>query len=114
MNSRKLLVIDDERELAELVKKRFEANGYEVVTAFDGAAGLQKVSSEKPDLVILDIMMPKIDGWEVLRRLRSNKATRSLPVIMLTAKGETDDILKAQRDQATDYFIKPFESQELL
>jgi len=97
-----------------MVKKRLDANHDEVAMAFDGVEGFAKASSEKPDLILLGIMMPAMDGFEVLKRLKDNEETRSIPVVMLTAKGETRAILQAQHLRVTDYVIKPFESEELL
>ena len=111
---RKILVVDDEAELVEMLRMRLEANGYEVVTAYDGEDGLAQAEKEKPDLILLDIMMPKMDGLVVLSRLKSNLETNFIPVIMLTAKGDTSAIMEAQRSFATDYAIKPFEPKHLL
>ena len=109
-----ILVVDDESELVELMKMGLEANGYQVITASDGKAGLETAVREKPDLILLDLMMPEMDGYEVLRRLRRLPAMRAIPVIMLTAKRDTRSILLTQELRATDYFIKPFESDALL
>ena len=114
MSAKRILIVDDEAELLELVKMRLEAHQYEVLTAASGTSGLECALKERPDLILLDVMMPGMDGNEVLRRLRHDERTRSIPVIMLTAKGDTRSILNAQSLWATDYFIKPFEASELL
>lgn len=114
MEKRKILIVDDEPELVEMLRMRLEANGYEVVSAYDGEEGLAQAEKEKPDLILLDIMMPKMDGLVVLARLKNNLETNFIPVIMLTAKGDTSAILEAQRSFATDYVIKPFEPKQLL
>ena len=111
---RKLLLIDDEPDLREMVKTRLEANKYKVITAGDGTEGLEKAKIEKPDLILLDIMMPGMDGFEVLQKLKQDSETINIPVIVLTAKGELESIFKARDSGSTDYIIKPFETEELL
>lgn len=108
-----ILLVDDEKDLVKIVKNRIEAAGYEVLVAYDGAQALEKVK-ERPDLILLDIMMPGLDGLEVLRRLRNNLETKEVPVIMFTAAGESKSILEAQGLGATDYIIKPFQPEKLL
>ncbi len=108
-----ILLVDDEKDLVKIVKNRLEAAGYGVLVAYDGAQALEKVK-ERPNLVLLDIMMPGLDGFEVLRRLRNNKNTREIPVIMFTAAGESRSIFEAQGLGVTDYIIKPFEPEKLL
>jgi adenylate cyclase len=114
LDKKKILIVDDEPELVEMLKIRLEASGYDVISASDGEEGLKRAEKEKPDLILLDIMMPGMDGLVVLARLRNNLETNFIPVIMLTAKGDTSAILEAQREFATDYVIKPFEPQHLL
>jgi adenylate cyclase len=110
----KLLVIDDEPETVELLRRRLERAGYEVITATEGLEGLKKAVTVKPDLILLDIMMPKVDGLTVLRKLRAEEGTCKMPVILVTAKGGLDSIYEAERYGATDYIIKPFQWDELL
>jgi len=114
MRKKRILVVDDEPEFVELVQMRLEANNYEVIAAHDGEEALTKAEGEAPDLILLDVMMPGIDGFQVLRKLRRNPAMRDIPVVMLTAKGESKSIFKAQDMFVTDYLIKPIDSQELL
>ena len=84
----KILIVDDTVDTVELLKKRFQAEGYETAEAYDGEEGLEKVREEKPDLIVLDIMMPKIDGCEVCGRLKRDEHTRYIPIVMLTAVQE--------------------------
>lgn len=111
---KKVLIIDDETEFADMLRMRLEANSYEVFTADNGADGIVAAGVEKPDVILLDIMMPVMDGYETLRRLRRSEEMIKIPVIMLTAKGESRSIFKAQELGVTDYLIKPCESQTLL
>ena len=112
--AKRILVIDDEIQLVEMMRIRLEAENYEVITAIDGEEGLQKADVFNPDLIILDIMMPGIDGFEVLRRIRANTKIQHIPAIMLTAKGDSTAMFKAHDLGSTDYFIKPFDIKELL
>ena len=111
---KKILFVDDEKDLVEMVKSHFEIYGYDVVTAFTGKEALEKAGAGDIDLILLDIMMPGMDGYEVLRILKSTPATNRIAVIMLTAKSETGSLLKSQDLGATDYVIKPFDFGELL
>jgi len=114
---KKILVVDDEKDVTELIKVRLEANKYEVLTAFSGKEGLEKAKSGQPNLILLDIMMPEMDGFEVLRKLRDmrlKKEIKNIPVIMLTAKGEVSSMSRAKELGSVDYFVKPFDSEELL
>ncbi len=110
----RILLIDDEPDFGEMTKVRLEANAMHVDIALDGAAGLEKAMASTPDLILLDMMMPGMDGIEVLRKLRKNQRTRYIPVIMLTAKGESKSIFKAQDAGATEYLIKPCDPAALL
>ena len=109
--SRKILVIEDDVNIAELLRLYLEKDGFEVCTASDGGAGINMFRSFQPDLVLLDIMLPVMDGWGVLRTLRAESKT---PVIMLTAKSETPDKVNGLELGADDYVTKPFETKELL
>ena len=109
-----ILVIDDEVGILEEMKLWLEEYGYNVVTASNGMAGLEKLNEITPHLIILDILMPRMDGFEVLLKLKDDFKTSSIPVIMLTAKRETGSIFKAQEMRATDYILKPFVPEELL
>ncbi|MDP2928750.1 MAG: response regulator [Candidatus Omnitrophota bacterium] len=109
-----ILIVEDEQNLVELLKFRLETNGYHVEVAFDGEDGLSKISTVKPDLVILDIMMPKIDGYEVLRRVKADPKTKNIPIIVLTARTQNKDIDQAKTLNADSFIAKPFEPSQLL
>src|SRR5919206_1679844 len=100
---KKILAVDDERHIVRLVEVNLARAGYNVVTAFDGREALQKVESEKPDLVVLDVMMPYMDGFEVLRNLKANPATAEIPVIMLTSKAQDEDLFHGYKTGADAY-----------
>ena len=106
-----VLIVEDDRNIAELLQMYLEKEGYAVTVATDGGQGLTKFRAIKPDLVLLDVMMPVMDGWTVCKSIRSESQT---PVIMLTAKGETDDKVNGLRAGADDYITKPFEMKEVL
>lgn len=110
----KVLVCDDERHIVRLIQVNLEREGYNVVTAYDGKDGLEKVKAEKPDLMVLDVMMPYMDGFEVLKNLRRDPATESLPVIMLTAKAQDKDVFEGYHYGADMYLTKPFNPRELI
>jgi two-component system alkaline phosphatase synthesis response regulator PhoP len=111
---KKILAVDDERHIVRLVQVNLERAGYTVVTAFDGREALEKVESEQPDLVVLDVMMPYMDGFEVLQTLRKNQSTRDLPVIMLTAKAQDADVFRGWQSGVDCYLTKPFNPMELI
>jgi len=110
----KILVVDDELHIRNILKFQLEKNGYLVILAENGEEALQMVRRESPDLVILDLMMPKMDGFEVCKRIRENYQTTQIPIIMLTAKSDLPDRLKGLKDGANDYLIKPYSNEELL
>jgi DNA-binding response OmpR family regulator len=111
---KKILVVDDDPDIVELTKNRLVRQGYYVVTAFDGVEGIRKVNQEKPDLILLDIVMPKQDGLSMFYQLNNDEASRHIPVILLTAKGETSSVIEAQKFGVTEYFIKPYDWDSLL
>jgi DNA-binding response OmpR family regulator len=113
MSKKKILVVDDEKETVDLLKKYLESQAYDVISAYDGKQALEKIK-EKPDLIILDIIMPDMNGFEVLHDLRSKVETRYIPVVIFSARSESDSILKAEDLGTTDYVIKPFKLEELL
>ena len=106
-----VLIVEDDRNIQELLQLYLEKEGYAVTVASDGGQGLAKFRSIKPDLVLLDVMMPVMDGWAVCKAIR---AASQPPLIMLTAKGETDDKVTGLKSGADDYVTKPFEMKELL
>jgi len=109
-----ILLADDEEDIKTVVSMLLESLGYEVVTAFDGLDTMEKAESEKPDLILLDIMMPVLDGFEVLKRLKANKRTAGIPILMLSAAAHTDTISRALSLGAKDYVVKPFDPEKLL
>ncbi len=115
---KKILVVDDDPHIVSLIKSRFEANRYEVITANDGEECIEKILSDKPDLIILDIMMPKVDGYNVLVGIKEIKAITGelpeIPVIVLTAVADPRVREMVEKEQIVDYIIKPFDSADLL
>jgi two-component system cell cycle response regulator len=111
---KKILVIDDHADNVFLIQDRLEREGYEVVTAYDGYAGIQKAYEEFPDLILLDVMMPDISGFEVCRKLTNDDKTKFIPIILLTALTETDNIKEGLSAGAFDYIKKPFNRIELI
>ena len=111
MANEKILVVDDDTNICELLRLYLTKEGYQVTTANDGEDGLEKLSQVKPDMVLLDVMMPRLDGLEVCRRIRKMGNT---PVMMLTAKGETFDKVLGLELGADDYMVKPFDAKEVV
>lgn len=111
---KKVLVVDDERDLLDLITYNLNRQGYDVVTAANGAEALEAAANEKPDLILLDLMLPSIDGTEVARRLKADPRTAGVPLIMLTAKGEETDVVVGLALGADDYITKPFSMKILL
>ena len=114
MQGKKILIVDDERQLVSLVGLHMKMSGYEVLSAGDGEKALTIAREERPDLIILDLMLPEIDGWEVCKRLREGSKIGNIPVIMLTARSEAEDKLKGFECGADDYVTKPFSPRELV
>jgi DNA-binding response OmpR family regulator len=110
---KKILVIEDDESVRLVVSLSLEKEGYDVEQVASGEEALEKVIDFSPDLVILDIMMPEMDGWEVLRLLKSNPLTVNIPICILTAKTEIRDMMYATQKGAADYITKPFTSKEL-
>jgi DNA-binding response OmpR family regulator len=108
-----VLIADDDPDIRSLVALRLERSGYEVVAAGDGEQALAAALERAPDLALLDVMMPKLDGYEVTERLRQQEATRHLPVILLTARVQESDIARGVEAGADDYVKKPFSTSEL-
>ena len=109
-----ILAVDDVPNNLEIVRIRLEAEGYEVITAADGEEALARLRGSEPDLVLLDIMMPKLDGIAVLKQFRQERSSRFVPVILVTAKGETRDIVEGLEAGGDEYLIKPYEQAELI
>ena len=104
-----ILVVDDEIQMVEMIKMRLEAYGYEIITAYDGIEGLNKAKKEKPDLILLDLMLPKLDGYQVCRMLKFDKTLNKIPIIMLTALGGKEDREWGKKVNADGYITKPFD-----
>ncbi len=108
MSEESILIVEDEKDIQELVRYNLSKEGYRVTCADSGEAGLKSVQSQHPDLVILDLMLPGVDGLEVCRRMKTDLATAHIPIIMLTAKGDESDIVVGLEMGADDYVTKPF------
>ena len=109
----KILVVDDDKAINELIKINLELFGYDVITAFDGIQGFTLAKQELPDLIILDVMMPDVDGYTVAKRVRENQNTKNIPILMLTALNMLEDKVKGFDIGVDDYLVKPFEMEEL-
>lgn len=114
-NKKHILCIEDEAEMIELMRLVLEREGFEVTGAMGGEQGLKAMRQEKPDLILLDLMMPGIDGWEVYRQMRADKELTEIPVIIVTAKAQSiDKVLGLQVAKVADYITKPFGPKELI
>lgn len=113
MSVARVLVADDERDILELVVFRLERSGYEIVRATDGEEALRFALEQRPDLAVLDVMMPKLNGYDVTREIRRHEETRTMPVILLTARAQEADVTRGFEAGADDYLKKPFSPQEL-
>lgn len=111
MNNGKILIVDDDTNICELLRLYIEKEGYQAVLAYDGEQAIEVFNKEQPNLVLLDIMMPKLDGWQVCREIRK---TSDCPIIMITAKGEVFDKILGLELGADDYVVKPFEAKEVV
>lgn len=106
----KVLIIDDDHLIVELLKEKLNTEGFEVTAVHDGLSGIECMLKESPDLVLLDIMMPGIDGFEVCKKLKESPATSSMPIVFISARSAQDDIDRALALGANDYIIKPFDT----
>jgi len=113
MQPKRILVVDDEARVREMIDFRLRLFGYEVLQAKDGNEALAVAAKEKPDLVLLDVMMPELDGFQVCKRLKQHEETREIPVVMLTAKAEAKDVTRAFDSGAVDYVVKPYDPMVL-
>lgn len=109
----KILVAEDEKQIADMISFKLTNGGHRVVHAVDGEQAITLAARELPELILLDVMMPGLNGFEVLRRLKADSTLRSVPVIMVTAKGHERDVLSGLRGGAVDYIVKPFSLKEL-
>ena len=116
MEDRKLriLLVDDEPDLVQLVSLRLQAAGYQVEVAYDGQQALGHVKQSRPDLIVLDLMLPKLDGYKVCRLLKFDERTRAIPILIFTARAQVEDVTLATECGADAYLTKPFEAKALL
>lgn len=112
--AKKIMVVDDEPYIARVIKFKLEQEGYNVISANDGQTGLQRIREEKPDLVLLDVMMPGLSGYDVCQQLKQDPALAGIPVVILTAKGQERDREQGLNLGASDYITKPFSPNRLL
>ncbi len=112
--AKKVLVVDDEPHIVRLVEVNLQRAGYDVVKAMDGVEALEQVKKEIPDMIVLDVMMPRMDGFTVLKHLKADPETQEIPVIMLTAKAQDADIFQGWQSGVDSYLTKPFNPMELL
>jgi DNA-binding response OmpR family regulator len=109
-----ILAIDDDRHILQLLKKQLEQTDYQVITALSGKEGIDRVTTSNPDLVLLDIMMPEMDGFDVLKKLHRDEISRNIPVIMLSSKSKKEDVATAMKMGVVDYIVKPYRADILL
>ena len=114
MAKKKILLVDDEPSVLKILTRRLETSQYEVITATDGLEGLDRAMTDRPDLIISDIMMPNMDGYTFVRKVRAQPHLARVPVIILTAKDKMQDLFVFQGVKDCDYIVKPFESEDLL
>lgn len=114
MPNNKILIIDDSPLITDMTKEMLEAGGYQVIIANDGMAGLEKAREEKPNLILLDVMMPKMDGFQVCRMLKFDEDYKDIPIIMLTARGQAKDKEMGTQVGANDFITKPYQPEDLL
>ena len=112
--AKKILIVEDYPHIVDVLKIRLESAGYQVVAAGDGQEGLNLARSEKPDLIMLDVMLPKINGYKVCRFLKFDAKYKNIPIFLLTARGKPEDIETGKATGADEYIIKPYDPQELL
>jgi two-component system alkaline phosphatase synthesis response regulator PhoP len=113
MPGKRILLADDEEDIKTVVSMFLESQGYQVTTAFDGLDALEKARAELPDLIILDIMMPVLDGYEVCKQLKEDERTADIPVLILSAAAHIESVNRGLKAGAVDYIVKPFEPEKL-
>ncbi len=111
---KRVLVVDDHPQVVELIKLRLESAGYQVIAAYDGHDGLKKAREENPDLIILDVMLPKMNGYKVCRLLKFDRRYRHIPIVMLTSRAKQADAEIGYRTGADEYIFKPYDPKKLL
>ena len=112
--AKRILIVDDEVQLVEMMKMRLEAAGYEIISAYDGQEGFDKAKKDKPDLIILDLMLPKMDGYKVCGLLKNDARYNKIPIIMFTARVQEEDMRLGKDLGAEEYVTKPFDPKTLL
>ena len=110
---KKIRIVDDEEGIREILSASLQHRDYDVLTAVDGVDGLEQAKQSIPDLILLDVLMPKLDGWEVMQRLQQDERTRHIPIVIVSAKSETDSLFRSKEHRAVDHFIKPVNLHEL-
>ncbi len=110
----KILIVDDEKDIVETLSFMLEAKGFEIISAYDGEEGLKLAKEESPDLIILDVMMPKINGYKICRLLKYDAKYKNIPIIMVTARSQDTDKLIGEETGADEYITKPFEFSDVL
>jgi two-component system, OmpR family, alkaline phosphatase synthesis response regulator PhoP len=111
---KRILLVDDEEDIVSMLKMRLAAGGYEVIVASDGNDGYAKAKAERPDLMILDLMLPGMDGYQICRLLKFDQQYKNIPIVMLTAKSQKEDKEWGEKVGADLYFTKPFDAKELM
>ncbi|MFH1867778.1 MAG: response regulator [Candidatus Omnitrophota bacterium] len=114
MDKRRVLIIDDDKDVCDVIKDMLIRGGYDASTALDGKTGIVKAQEQQPNLILLDIMMPGMDGFEVLRSLKSSPNTSYIPIVIVSAKRDANSLFKARELRSSDYLMKPFASGELM
>ena len=114
MTRKKILMVDDAATILMMEKMFLSKEPYDLITAKDGQEGVEKAESERPDLILMDVVMPKMTGFEAVQKIRENEATKSIPIIMVTTKGQDTDRIWGLRQGAVDYLIKPFDDKDLV
>lgn len=114
MDKKRILIVDDEKDIVESIQFKLEFEGFECLAAFDGEEALLKAKKENPDLILLDVMLPKLNGYMICRSLKSDEKYKHIPIIMLTAKAQESDKFWGKETGADDYVTKPFEMEELI
>ncbi|OGW69141.1 MAG: hypothetical protein A2036_00245 [Omnitrophica bacterium GWA2_50_21] len=114
MPRKKILIVDDEPDLVHMISNRLKASGYEVLSALDGQAGLELAKTTRPDLIILDLMLPRMDGYKVCSYIKKDSRYSKIPILLFSAKAQEEDIKMGEEAGADAYIVKPFEAQALL
>ena len=112
--AKKILIVDNDRDIVDILKALLEMEGYDVYEAYDGKDGIDKAYQYMPHLILLDIMMPIMDGWQVCQRLKACKKTSDIPIAIITAKAEQEDRNRAKKEGAAEYITKPFQPEDLI